>query len=87
MSLVICRGLCFQELIPPSEFVRVPFLLTGANCEGNESALTECAGVQLGRAFELCSLSDALNLQCFSATVTGAHVHVMIGCAWGLAES
>lgn len=81
--------LCLQEFIPPLEYSRVPLVLSGADCEGNESALMECAGVQLGSAFERCQLNEVLNVHCFSAAATGAPALTAqvpcSGCAWELA--
>ena len=57
-----------QELIPIGEADRIPFVLSGGSCEGDEEKLIACNGVELGSAFNACDLFNILHIQCFNAS-------------------
>eukprot|EP00892_Ulva_mutabilis_P007855 jgi/Ulvmu1/5441/UM223_0002.1 len=69
---------CVQGFVSLEEYSRIPFVLSGARCEGNETALTQCPGVEVGSAFELCSLQEVLSIQCFNGSDPGTEGHIRL---------
>lgn len=64
-SLSHC-GTCLQGVQTDGSVRRVPILLAGANCTGDETALNECQGSGLGGSTLQCGLRNIVSLICYS---------------------
>eukprot|EP00892_Ulva_mutabilis_P004962 jgi/Ulvmu1/2838/UM144_0002.1 len=60
------KALLAQDL-RPVEVRRIPIVLPGGDCSGEESSLLECSGVDLTAARNQCGLRDALAVTCFES--------------------
>lgn len=58
--------MCLQEGQTDDGQRRIPILLAGADCTGNEATLAECPGSGLDGSVQQCGLSDIVTLICFS---------------------
>ena len=55
------------------DFRRVPILLAGANCTGDETSLADCPGNGLNVDTVQCGLRDIVTLLCYSNLDPGVH--------------
>lgn len=53
-------------ILEDSELRRIPMILAGANCTGEEERLADCPGADLGGSTDVCGLRNVVALSCFT---------------------
>ena len=62
------------------DFRRVPILLAGANCTGDETSLADCPGNGLNVDTVQCGLRQIVTLLCYSDLDPGVHPSLALNC-------
>lgn len=61
---------------------RIPILVAGATCTGDEDSLTDCPGFGFGNNTDACGLTNNLIISCFNGPNAGVcrHACLRISC-------
>lgn len=72
--MVNSNGALVQEDPDPERTARIPIVLGGAQCEGNETALSLCPEFEFGRILRKCRHQADVFLACLNEQDGGEHL-------------
>lgn len=67
------QACCMQEDPDPERTSRVPIVLGGSQCEGNEDSISSCTGFQRIGVSGTCTHEADVFLHCFDGDTSGKH--------------